>query len=105
MFGSGVSKTKLSALVWTFLKLSQPTTSLSVSRAKFLSSGAATFFTSVVMASDPENCLVAGMDNPRYVDRELEMKVRVLRRLHSLRKCTIALPQILHFYRTALTNP
>eukprot|EP00521_Asterionellopsis_glacialis_P015942 CAMPEP_0195305714 /NCGR_PEP_ID=MMETSP0707-20130614/36817_1 /TAXON_ID=33640 /ORGANISM="Asterionellopsis glacialis, Strain CCMP134" /LENGTH=311 /DNA_ID=CAMNT_0040369913 /DNA_START=124 /DNA_END=1059 /DNA_ORIENTATION=+ len=56
--------------------MSTPAKSLSVSRAKFLSSGAATFLTSAaVLASDPEACeAVVGNDNPRYIDRELEMK-------------------------------
>jgi hypothetical protein len=43
------------------------------SRSRFLSSTAAAFFASgVVMSSDPESC--SAMENPRYIDRELEMK-------------------------------
>ena len=68
---------KLTLLACSFLNMSKPTKSLSVSRANFLSSGAATFLTSAaVLASDPEACAAAvGKDNPRYIERELEMKV------------------------------
>lgn len=48
-------------------------------RARFLSSTAATFFTSAVLAADPTSCdaQVGGKsnNNPRYIDREIEMQV------------------------------
>lgn len=52
------------------------------SRSRFLSSSAAAFLASsvVVIASNPESCDAktmaqqAGIDNPRYIDRDLEMK-------------------------------
>ena len=45
-------------------------------RARFLSSTAASFFTSaIVMATDPASCLAkVGNNNPRYIDKELEMQ-------------------------------
>lgn len=46
------------------------------SRSRFLSSSAAAFLASgAVLASDPESCDAAKMEaNPRYIDRDLEMK-------------------------------
>lgn len=50
-----------------------------LSRSKFLSSTAATFLISTsVLSGDPESCAakssMAGADNPRYIDGELQMK-------------------------------
>lgn len=45
------------------------------SRSRFLSSSAAAFFASgVVLATDPGSCDAKMQDNPRYIDKELEMK-------------------------------
>jgi len=56
-----------------------PAGSSTASRAQFLSSAAAAFFaSSSIMAFDPESCTAAetkaGSDNPRYIDKQLEMK-------------------------------
>lgn len=71
------------------LQLTATTTSSIVSRAKFLSASAASFVTATaVMASNPEECdakmgkdggdndnaALTGRKNPRYIERELEMK-------------------------------
>lgn len=57
-------------------RIASYSTSQGYSRAKFLSSSAATFLTSaVIMASDPDSCSAAGVgsNNPRYIDKEVEM--------------------------------
>ena len=50
-----------------------------LTRSKFLSSTAATFLIATsVLSGDPESCAakssMAGVDNPRYIDGELQMK-------------------------------
>ena len=55
----------------------QPSNSIAT-RSKFLSSSATAFLatttTLTVMGSDPEECQAAPINNPRYIDKELEMK-------------------------------
>lgn len=55
-----------------------PLSNTQQSRSRFLSSSAAAFFASgLVLASDSESCSAKTMaegSNPRYIDRELEMK-------------------------------
>jgi hypothetical protein len=72
----GSSSYSCSRTGWTVHAL-QPSSSLTT-RAQFLSASAASFVSSVavVMAVDPadDECHAMAMDNPRYLEQELEMK-------------------------------
>lgn len=65
---------------WSFLSLAHAIsqrTALTTCRAQFLSSAAATVFTgAAVWGMDPEECNAAAdaTKNPRYIEKNLEMK-------------------------------
>lgn len=75
-----VCKRMRAVALFTFAaaRVASLSTSTQQSRSRFLSSSAAAFLASgTVLASDPESCtakMQSSTDNPRYIDKELEMK-------------------------------